>query len=368
MESAKKTAGTSVDVVVIDDDESIREGCRLALEGQGYRAAVVADGSQGLRLLESARPPVVLLDLRMPGVSGMEVLQRLPAIDPRIVPIVITGYGTAETAVEAMKLGAFDFIGKPFDPDQLVDVVARGMDRWSAFVPPPSLEARETVRPSGPDTAEGDALLKGLEVVEAYCRLGKARTSLEAELDALEAEATYHARRLGKVREREKTLHDLLADLRAVDAIIARHDFKRSALIQILLDVQAEKRWLPRHVLSWISRRLSVPLGRILEIATFYEAFSLEPQGRHLFQVCTGTACHVRRAPALAATVSEVLGLAPGETDPQLRYTLKEVHCLGCCALAPVLKVDDVYYTSPSLKQLKQIVARCDEQSGKGAR
>jgi len=124
----KETERTG-NIVVIDDEESIREGCRQSLEAEGYRIRPAGDGTEGLRLIEQFRPEVVLVDLRMPGLSGMDVIARLREMDPSIVPIVITGYGSIDNAVEAMKRGACDFVTKPFDPEGLLKVVERGMAR-----------------------------------------------------------------------------------------------------------------------------------------------------------------------------------------------------------------------------------------------
>jgi NADH:ubiquinone oxidoreductase subunit E/FixJ family two-component response regulator len=358
---SNEASSRDVDVVVVDDEEIIREGCRIALEGEGLTIATAADGLQGLELLERVRPRVALVDLRMPGLPGTEVLKRLHELDPSIVPIVITGYASVQTAVDSMKLGAFEFLSKPFETEQLLDTVHRGIHHWGTYQPAPQVKLAPS--PSKVLRSEEDALLKGLEAMEEYYEVGGSPSALATELRSLEDQADYHARQLGLLQQKGKALHDLATDLRAVDGILARHGYKRHALIQVLLDVQAHKNWLPRHTLLWISRRLGVPMARILEIATFYEAFSLTPQGRHLVQVCTGTACHVRQAPELSATVSALLGLAPGQTDSRLAFTLKEVHCLGCCALAPVVKVDDAYYGDPSLAELKEIFARCKNDS-----
>ncbi len=144
-------------------------------------------------------------------------------------------------------------------------------------------------------------------------------------------------------------------DLHLVDSVIEAYGYEKSALLQVMLQVQARLRWMPRHVLRWIAERLNVPLSRVYSIANFYEAFSLEPRGKHLVQVCLGTACHVRRGPELLARVSAALGIEPGRTDADREFTLKTVHCMGCCALAPVMKVDDRYYGNPSVKDLKRI-------------
>jgi NADH-quinone oxidoreductase subunit E len=363
---ASEITTRSVDVLVVDDEESIREGCRQALKDRGYRAMVAKDGLQGIDMVKETKPRLVLLDQRMPYMSGMEMLQRLPTIDPRIVPIVITGYGTVDSAVMSMKLGAFDFIAKPFDMDQLLDVVGRGIAEWEtkknerhmASTKRLEMEEKAPFR----DLTETDVLLKGLEVVDQYRSLGFKDQSLPRKLSALEAEARHHVDRLGEIQQEEKVIGDLVADLKMVDAVIEKHEYKRNALIQILMDIQAAKRWLPRHVLLWTGRRLGIPLSRIYAVASFYEAFSLVPQGAHTVQVCTGTACHVRDGTQLLATVSSLLGIKPGQTDATMQFTLKTVNCLGCCALAPVMVVDKVYYGNPSPKQIKAVFQELREK------
>jgi len=110
-------------VLVIDDEESIREGCRQVLEAEGYRTGVAEDGRRGLELVVATRPDVVLVDLKMPGMNGMEVLSGIREIDPAIVCIVVTGYGSVGSAVEAMRTGAYDYLEKPLAPEQVVEAV-----------------------------------------------------------------------------------------------------------------------------------------------------------------------------------------------------------------------------------------------------
>jgi NADH-quinone oxidoreductase subunit E len=357
-EAAKALA--NIHVLVIDDEESVRENCRRTLELEGYTTHLAPDGLGGLKLAEEIRPRVVLLDLRLPGLSGMEVLERLPAVDTRIVPVVITGYGTVDNAVAAMKLGAFEFITKPFEAVQVLDAVRRGVAKslgreQTMATPERAAAATPSARaPEGPDV-----ILKGLEALGEGYALGLTASTLVEELRQLETEAKHHAETLGQIKKREKAIGDLVADLRLVDAIIQQHDFKKNALIQILIDIQSKKHWLPRHALMWVSRRLNVPLSRIYEIANFYEAFSLVPQGAHTVQVCLGTACHVRGGPQLLTQISAVLGIKAGETDSKGLFTLKSVHCLGCCALAPVVTIDGKYYGNPDLKQLKELFQVC---------
>ncbi|NLX91688.1 MAG: NAD(P)H-dependent oxidoreductase subunit E [Firmicutes bacterium] len=129
-------------------------------------------------------------------------------------------------------------------------------------------------------------------------------------------------------------------DMERVDQIIEKHNSEPSSLIQILLDIQSENRWLPKEALERISEKLQVPLTRIQQIATFYKAFSLVPKGRHGIHICMGTACHVRGAQRVLDTVEELTGIKPGETDADLKFSLETVNCLGCCALGPVMEID----------------------------
>lgn len=213
-----------------------------------------------------------------------------------------------------------------------------------------------------PKPNEPDVLLKGLEALGQYYSLGLREQTLANELRALEAEAQYHSRVLGQLRAKEKAIADMVADLRLVDEIIEQHSFRKNALIQILLDIQSQKNWLPRYTLMWVSRRLNIPLAQIYQVAHFYEAFSLTPQGRHIVQVCMGTACHVQKAPEFLATVSALLGIKEGQTDGNLLFTLKTAHCFGCCALAPVMRVDQSFHRNQSLKQLKAIFSSYEHE------
>jgi NADH-quinone oxidoreductase subunit E len=129
-----------------------------------------------------------------------------------------------------------------------------------------------------------------------------------------------------------------------IDKIIDKYPSDPSSLIQVLLEIQRENRWLPKEALGKVSKKLKVPLNRIQHIVTFYKAFSLVPKGRHEIHVCTGTACHVRGAPRLLDTVQDLTGIRPGETDQDLKFSLDTVSCVGCCALGPVMIIDGEYH------------------------
>lgn len=114
-------------ILVIDDEQRIRDACRMVLKSMGFTVETASDGPKGLDLIEEKHFDILLLDLMMPNMSGFEVLSRVRDIDPDTVVIVITGYATLEHSIEAMKKGAFDFIPKPFTPDQLRAVVTKSL-------------------------------------------------------------------------------------------------------------------------------------------------------------------------------------------------------------------------------------------------
>jgi two-component system, sensor histidine kinase and response regulator len=116
-------------VVVIDDDYAMRLSCCKILSKMGHRVEAFEDGARGLEGVGRLKPGLIVVDLKMPGISGMEVISRVHEIDPQISIVVITGYATIDTAVEAMKCGAYDFLPKPFSPDELRLIVNRAVER-----------------------------------------------------------------------------------------------------------------------------------------------------------------------------------------------------------------------------------------------
>ena len=343
-----------LDILIIDDEEIFTEACSQTLERGGYRTAVANNGPLGIQMAGSAHPGVVLLDLKTSGLPGLELLDLLVKAEPTAVPIIVTGHATVDSAVESMKLGAFDFLTKPIAPEKLLETVRRAL---SLSI----LRKEASASKSGAGTQlhasdKYDLLLQGLDVLGEAYSLGMEKRQLLDELAYLENEAKYHAASLGQIKKKERAILDIRDELMAADAIMRKYDFQKNALIQVLLDVQERFRWLPRHILSWISGRLNIPLREIYVVANFYEAFSLDPRGRHTIQVCTGTACHVRGASETLTRVSAMLGIQPGQTDSRQEFTLETVHCLGCCALAPVVQIDDQYHRDPSRSKLEKII------------
>ncbi|PIU56298.1 MAG: NAD(P)H-dependent oxidoreductase subunit E [Chloroflexi bacterium CG07_land_8_20_14_0_80_45_17] len=143
-----------------------------------------------------------------------------------------------------------------------------------------------------------------------------------------------------------------------VSKIADKYQRDRDMLIQILLDVQSGLGWLPKEVLTEVSKQLGVPLTRVYQVATYYKAFSLAPRGRHLVRICMGTACQVRGSPLIRDRVQLLLGIAPGETAPDMKYTLETVNCLGCCAMGPMVEIDGVAHGPLTVSNVGEILEK----------
>jgi two-component system sensor histidine kinase/response regulator len=120
---------TKSKILIIDDEEVVLDSCTQILKGSGHLIATAPDGMRGLKLLQEFLPDLVFVDLKMPGISGFEVLDKIHEFDSTIVTVVITGFATVSSAVDAMKKGAYDFLPKPFTPDEFRLITRRGIER-----------------------------------------------------------------------------------------------------------------------------------------------------------------------------------------------------------------------------------------------
>lgn len=144
--------------------------------------------------------------------------------------------------------------------------------------------------------------------------------------------------------------------LSKLEAILERRNSRPDQLIEALQDMQAAFDYLPEEGLRIVSERLGVPPIEVYRVASFYKAFTLMPHGRHSLTVCLGTACHVRGSPMLLDTVQGQLDILPGQTTKDGAFTLKTVNCLGCCALGPVVVLDDVYHDHMTPNKLRKLI------------
>lgn len=139
-------------------------------------------------------------------------------------------------------------------------------------------------------------------------------------------------------------------------SILDNYQRDQGMLVSILQDIQAEYNYLPKKVLVEVSQALGAPLSQVYSVATFFKAFSLEPRGRHLINVCLGTACHVRGAVRVLEAIERELALKAGRTTKDLKFTLETVNCVGCCALGPVVIINGEYYGQMKTDKVKALL------------
>jgi NADH:ubiquinone oxidoreductase subunit E len=290
-------------ILVVEDESIMRESLRDWLAEAGYHVETAEEGEKALKAIAERDFGLLILDLRLPGTGGIDLLRQARAKRPQLKGIIITAYPSVQTAVEAMKEGAVDYLTKPFDLNRLEESIRSTLG-------PLQLEIRPKVAT--------DMAVSTVPKVEKI--VPEAPEEIPAEF-----------RNIGD----------------------------KSALIQMLLAIQRENRWLSNDALVWVSLKLGVPLTQIYHVATFYKAFSLKPQGRHSVFVCAGTACHVRGATSLLNKVEDRLKIKPGQTSGDKEFTLNTVNCLGCCALGPVMMVDGKYHSNPSTDKVKEIFEAC---------
>ena len=145
-------------------------------------------------------------------------------------------------------------------------------------------------------------------------------------------------------------------DKQKVAAILDRYQRDRGLLVSILQDVQSEFFYLPEDAIKEVSRGLGIPLTQAYSVATFFKAFSLKPRGRHLINVCLGTACHVRGAVRILEKMERDLKVKAGETTEDLKFTLETVNCVGACALGPILIVDEKFHGQMTMDKVDSVL------------
>jgi NADH-quinone oxidoreductase subunit E len=145
-------------------------------------------------------------------------------------------------------------------------------------------------------------------------------------------------------------------DAARLDAILTRYEGEPYDLIPILQDIQDDYNYLPKDELKVVGQRLNVPLTQIFSVATFYKMFSLVPKGKHQLKVCLGTTCHLRGGQRLVDSVSSRLGVEVGYTSKDGEFSLETVGCLGSCAQAPIMMIDDKYYARVTVDKVPKVL------------
>jgi NADH-quinone oxidoreductase subunit E len=149
-----------------------------------------------------------------------------------------------------------------------------------------------------------------------------------------------------------------------INEIIEEEISRDGSLIAALETIQKRFRYLPPEALVLVSERLNVPLSQTYAVATFYNAFSLEPKGEHSIQICMGTACHVRGSPQILDRIETELGIRAGETTPDGMFSLETVNCLGACALGPVVVIDGEYHGQLTPHKVDRLLKKMQKEAG----
>ena len=143
-----------------------------------------------------------------------------------------------------------------------------------------------------------------------------------------------------------------------VDKVIQRHAGRPGALLPILREVQAELGWISEDSMKRIATALEIPWGQVYGTATFYTLFATRPQGRHVIRVCESAPCHVAGAAAVLAELEKQLGVSPGETTADGRFTLELTSCIGICGVAPAIMIGDEVHGNLAPEMIVDVLAK----------
>jgi NADH-quinone oxidoreductase subunit E len=139
--------------------------------------------------------------------------------------------------------------------------------------------------------------------------------------------------------------------------IVMKYPREQRFALAIMQDIQGKYNYLPKESLYFVADYLQIPLSKLYGMATFYKALSLKKKGENIIKVCDGTACHIRSSVFLIREIEKVLEIKPGDTTEDGKFSLETVSCLGACALAPVLVVNETYYGSVTGPMVRQILS-----------
>jgi NADH-quinone oxidoreductase subunit E len=154
----------------------------------------------------------------------------------------------------------------------------------------------------------------------------------------------------------------MLQQAEIIETIIERYPSKPEYLIFMLQDIQADCGFIAPESMQIVCEHANVPITQGYSVATFYQSFRLEPQGEHEIKVCLGTACHLKGGQRIVETLERKLGIGHGETTEDMSYTLNTVNCVGACALAPVVVVDDEYISNVTPAKLEKSLKAVQQQ------
>ena len=145
-------------------------------------------------------------------------------------------------------------------------------------------------------------------------------------------------------------------DFSYTKSIMEKYPRDQRYTLAILQDIQKECNYIPKEAMILLSGYLEVPLSRLYSMATFYRALSLKPKGENIIKVCDGTACHIRSSMTILDEIQKILNIKPGDTTKDGKFSLETVNCLGSCAIAPVMVVNNKYYGKVTTGAVREIL------------
>ena len=319
-------------MLVIDDDPTVLSSCLRIFEEEGFFVVTTTSPEEGLSLVLDTYFDAVLCDWMMPGLDGMDVITRLDETSPGSAAVMISGYPSIERATEAMKRGAMDYVAKPFTPEEIIKTVDEAIQRKEA-------EERRIIEKFGVLTKTGHISLPSIDekILQALSIAIDERRQIEAQ-PSLEA-----------LPEPER-LQEMTC------AVVDKYNRDKNNLIPILQAVHSYAGYLSYEAIDLIARELNISEHDIFGTASFYAQFKFEKPGKHLIRACSGTACFVSGGGVILEAIKSKLNIAPGQTTNDGMFSLERVACLGCCALAPVVTIDDEVYGQMSPAKLSRTI------------
>ena len=161
---------------------------------------------------------------------------------------------------------------------------------------------------------------------------------------------------LPETQAQARSAYAEVTDEAVVAGIIGTYRDEPGNLLPVLLEINRRFNWLPRAAIEHVSDELKIPLTEILRVASFYNAFSLVPRGKHIINVCLGTGCFVKGSTRLLDSLERKLGIKHGQTTEDMLFTLEVVRCIGCCALAPAMRVGEATFGRVTPNQVSKII------------
>jgi NADH:ubiquinone oxidoreductase subunit E/DNA-binding response OmpR family regulator len=329
-------------MLVIDDDQMVLASCLRIFGEEGFYVVTTTSPEEGLSLVLDTYFDVILCDWMMPGLDGMEVITRLDETSPGSAVVMISGYPSIERATEAMKRGAMDYVAKPFTPDEIIKAVNEAIDRKEA-------EEMRVIERFGALTKAGHLSLPSID-----------EKMLQALSDAIEERRKMEARPSLETLSEPERLREMTY------AIVEKFNGDKNNLIPILQAVHSYAGYLSYEAIGLVARELAVSEHEIFGTASFYAQFKFERPGKHLIKCCTGTACFVGGGGIILEAVQSKLDIVPGQTTKDGLFSLERVACLGCCALAPVVTIDDEVYGQMSPAKLSRTIDKIYRDESKG--